>query len=268
VADAQPKPEIRARYTVKMGTGQINVAAYGVVEFLRVHSVARAIVAILGVAVVLASVLSVVGLKFAWLNGLGVFTLIVVGPGLLWLATVSGPHFELTFPPASPSPDEALQVRREAEKQFEKSNAPEDALKVDLTRLQEYYAMNQSQGRSSFRWAKMSMFIGFATIIGGIWLFYFRNVQQPDKFMAALSTAAGCVVSLVSGLFLHLYSKTQDRSLIYSEKLARMQKLYVAIRLVEAHSNPEQQTDARNFVIKELLATAESDVTGISRAGT
>jgi Na+/proline symporter len=262
MTDAQPKTESPARYVVRMPNSQMGVASYGVVEFLRAHPLARAIVAILGVALIVASILSLGGLKVvAWLSGFGIFTLIIVSPALLWYATVSGPRFELAFANTSPSPDEALKERLEAEKKFEKSNAPEDALKVDLTRLQEYYAMNQGQGRSSFRWAKFSMVAGFITIIGGIWLFYFRNIQQPDKFMAALSTGAGCVVSLVSGLFLHLYSKTQDRSLIYSEKLARMQKLYVAIRLVEAHTDPEKQTDARNFVIKELLATAQGDHT-------
>jgi len=74
--------------------------------------------------------------------------------------------------------------------------------------------------------------------------------------MAALSTATGCVVNLVSGLFFHLYSKIQDRSLLYYDRLARMQKLYVAIRLVEAHADQKEQTDARNLVIQELLATA------------
>ena len=39
-----------------------------------------------------------------------------------------------------------------------------------------------------------------------------------------------------------------------------MQKLYVAIRLVEAHTDVEKQTDARNFVIKELLATTHADL--------
>lgn len=259
MADPSPQAKSAARYTIKITNSQLGVASYGVVEFLRVHPLARATVAILGVAIVAASIPSMSGLKVVWLSGFGLFTLVFVGPAFLWASTVSGPRFELEFAAEPPSPGDAQKERREAEKQFEKSNAPEDALKLDLTRLQEYYALNQSQARSSFRWAKISMFVGFSTIIGGVWLFYFRNVQQPDKFMAALSTAAGCVVSLVSGLFLRLYSKTQDRSLVYYEKLARMQKLYVAIRLVEAHTDPVKQTDARNLVIGELLASRRAD---------
>jgi hypothetical protein len=257
--DTTLKPEVPAKYVVRMSTGRIGVASYGVIEFLRVHPVARAVAAILGVGFILASVPSFLGLKVSWLSGFGFVSTVFVGPGLLWFATVSGSRFELAFATEPPSPDEALKERLKAEKQFEESKAPEDAFKLDLTRLQEYYAMNQSQGRSSFRWAKLSMLIGFGTIIGGIWLFYFRNIQQPDKFMAALSTAAGSVVSLVSGLFLHLFSKTQDRSLLYYEKLARMQKLFIAIRLAEAHTDPQTQTDARTLILKELLKSANTD---------
>jgi hypothetical protein len=96
------------------------------------------------------------------------------------------------------------------------------------------------------------MIVGFATIIGGIWLFYFHRIE-PDKFMATLSTVAGSVVSLVSSLFFYLYSKTQDRSLHYYEQLAHLQKFSVAIRLAEAHTEPEKRAEARNLVIGALL---------------
>jgi hypothetical protein len=164
------------------------------------------------------------------------------------MATVSGPDFELVFPAAKASAE-----REVAEKQFDKSQTPEDALNLDFKRLNEYYEINQSQARSSFRWAKFSMIGGFATIIFGIWLFYFRPTQ-PDKFMSTLSAATGCVINLVSGLFLRLHSQTQDRALHYFEPLARLQRLSLAMRLVDAHSEPSEQTQARNLVIQELLA--------------
>jgi hypothetical protein len=123
-------------------------------------------------------------------------------------------------------------------------------------RLNKYYVINQSQARSSYRWALCAMLLGFATIIAGIWIFYFRR-PVPDKFMAALTTAAGCVVNMISGLLLHLYSKTQDRSLLYYEKLAGLQKVILAIRLVGEHKDPDKQTEARNLVIRELLESSK-----------
>jgi hypothetical protein len=249
----ESNPEVptqkRARYTVTMGTSEWNVATYGMVEFLRRHPFLRAIVAILWLASLLVFISAFTGLR---IPGTPPFPIvyIFIAPTLLWMATVSGPSFELVFPAAQASAE-----RQIAEKQFEKSQTPEDALNLDFKRLSEYYAINQAQARSSFRWAKFSMFVGFATIIAGVWLFYFR-VGQPDKFMVTLSAATGCVINLVSGLFLNLHSKTQDRALSYYEPLARLQRLSMAMRLVEAHQDAGEQAQARNLVIQELLASS------------
>ena len=234
-----------------LGGSQWSVATYGIVEFLRMHRFARAAVAALGVGTVLVAVAYWLGLKP---NGLVFYPfplLFIVSPWLLWIATISGPHFQLVFPDA-----QASKETRQAEKQFEVSNTPEDALNLDFKRLNEYYVINQGQARSSYRWALCSMLLGFATIIAGIWIFYLRG-PVPDKFMAALTTAAGCIVNMISGLLLYLYSKTQDRSLLYYEKLAGLQKMILAIRLVGEHKDPDKQTEARNLVIRELLESSK-----------
>lgn len=240
--------QARARFTYTLPGSQWDVAYFGIVEFLRVHPVWRASVAVLGVLslfpLVAGFLVTVPGIP----RGSSIILFLFVAPPLLWMATVSGPDFELVFPAAKASAE-----REVAEKQFDKSQTPEDALNLDFKRLNEYYEINQSQARSSFRWAKFSMIGGFATIIFGIWLFYFRPTQ-PDKFMSTLSAATGCVINLVSGLFLRLHSQTQDRALHYFEPLARLQRLSLAMRLVDAHSEPSEQTQARNLVIQELLA--------------
>jgi hypothetical protein len=243
------QPQTRARYTCTLQGSQWDVAYYGIVEFLRVHPIWRAGVAFLGVLslilLVADFVVTLPGFpKGSWL------AFLFITPTLLWMATVSGPSFELVFPAAKASAE-----RQVAEQQFEKTQTPEDALNLDFKRLSEYYAINQSQARSSFRWAKFSMLGGFTTIIVGIWLFYFRPTQ-PDKFMSTLSAATGCVINIVSGLFLRLHSQTQDRALHYFEPLARLQRLSLAMRLVDAHKESSEQTQSRNLVIKELLEQA------------
>jgi hypothetical protein len=243
------QPLARARYTCTLQGTQWDVAYYGIVEFLRVHPIWRTGVAVLGILslifLVANFVATVPGMpKGSW------FAFLFITPALLWMATVSGPSFELVFPAAKASAE-----RQVAEQQFEKTQTAEDALNLDFKRLSEYYAINQSQARSSFRWAKFSMLGGFATIIVGIWLFYFRPTQ-PDKFMSTLSAATGCVINIVSGLFLRLHSQTQDSALHYFEPLARLQRLSLAMRLVDAHNESSEQTRARNLVIQELLEQA------------
>jgi hypothetical protein len=249
--ESDQKSETRALTAVTMSGSRWAVATYGIVEFLRTHRAWRFVVAVLGIASGLVLLPTLVGLLK--IPGLGfpenIIALVLVPPWLLWIATVSGPSFKLEFPAA-----QASKERQIAEEQFEESDKPEDALELDLKRLNEYYAINQAQARSSFRWAVFSMLVGFGTIVSGIWLFYFRSAQ-PDKLMAGLSTAAGCVVNVISGLFLYLHSKTQDRSLHYYEQLARLQKLSIAMRLVDAHQDSDKKTEARNLLIQELIAT-------------
>jgi len=245
VSEIETNPEKTAMYTVRMGGTQWSVATFGIVEFLRSHRPYRVLVAVLGVTSGLAYIASWAGLK---IPGVGsYFVMLIAASWLLWLATVSGPQFQLIFPA-----EKATQERQVAEERFDESRTAEDALRLDLKRLNEYCVINQAQARSSFRWAIFSMLLGFGTIIAGIWFFYFRR-NQPDQFMVGVSTAAGVVVNLISGLFLYMHSKTQDRSLHYYEQLSRLQRLSLARMLVDAHSDPDKQAEARNLVIRELL---------------
>jgi len=220
---------------------------YGITQFLRFHPIYRRIVAIIGVVMCLAAVATFAGLRIPGLP-FPYLAFIVVGSWLIYIATISGADFEVVF-----ATKQAAQEREAAEKVFEKSQKVEDALTLDLTRLNEYYVINQSQARSSFRWAVFSMLLGLGTIVSGIWFFYFRTTQ-PDVFMASMSTAAGIVINAISASFLYLHSKTQERSLLYYEELSRLQKLSVAIRLVESHGDAVAKTEARNLVIKALLS--------------
>ena len=245
--DKQQPQNPSPRWVHTLG-GLWKAETYGIVEFLRVHPTCRGIVGILGVIVA-------IGAFVAWgfgakIIGLGVsfLPLMIAGPWLLYVFTISGPNFEVRFPER-----EAELEREEAEKKFEQSKTVEDALNLDLIRLNEYYVINQSQSRSSFRWAVFSMLLGFGTIICGIWLFYFRG-GQPDTFMASLSTAAGVVINLISALFLRLHSKKEDRSLHYYNQLSRLQHLSIAIQLVSAQQDPKAQQEARNLVIRALVS--------------
>ena len=244
------------KFTITLNGSEWSVVRYGVVEYLRSHPFMRGATGLMGGLFGIAGPLWWAGFRphfrFEILSGFSpIFLEMFVALPLLWMATVSGPSFQLVF-----APSEASKELKNAEKQFNDSKKPEDAVQLDFTRLNAYYTINQSQARSSFRWALFSMFLGFTTIVAGIWLFYFR-IAQPDKFMAALSTGSGLVVSLISGLFLNMYAKTQDRSLHFHQQLSRLQRVALAIRLVGEHEDAAQQTEARNLVIRQLLHEGE-----------
>lgn len=221
---------------------------YGVVQFLRAYPKCRWIVGSFAALVCLTPIISMVSSIFGFKIGIDYIPAILIGPGLIYLTTISGPQFEVVFPQR-----QAAQEREKAEKQFEETKTVEDALRVDFTRLNEYYTINQAQAQSSFRWAIFSMLLGFGTIISGIWIFYFHKTT-PDTFMASLSAAAGIVVNIIGGVFLHLHSKIQDRALLYYQELSRLRRLSIAIRLAEAHEDQTEKQNARNLVIRELVA--------------
>jgi hypothetical protein len=249
-----PPATTTTKYTITLNGSEWSVAKYGVVEYMRKHPFLRGTAGFVGAVCGIVSPLYWAGLRPEFLKHTAVSTvspilleIFVAGP-LLWMATVSGPAFSLVFGPAK-----AAQELQTAEKKLQETKKPEDAATLDFTRLNEYYRINQNQARSSFRWAIFAMFLGFATIVAGVWLFYFK-VAEPDKFMASLSTGSGIVVSLTSALFLNLYGTTQDRSLHFYQQLSRLQRMSLAIRLVDEHKDAEEQTKARNLIIQQLLS--------------
>lgn len=239
------------RWTVTL-TSLWNTQTYGIVEFLRCHPKVRLIAGTLGILLCIGAFAGFAGVKIPNVTSY-YFPCFILGPWLLYVATISGPDFQVVFPP-----QKAEEEKKAAEKQFEESNTVENAIKLDLSRLNEYYVINQSQARSSFRWAVLAMLLGFFTIISGVWFFYFR--EGSNTFMASLSTVAGIVVNLVGALFLRLHSKIEARSVYYFDQLSRLQQISIAIRLVDAHQNPEAQRGARNFVIRKLLSGSVTSV--------
>jgi hypothetical protein len=244
--DGQSAHQQSCKYTITLNGSQWSVAQYGIVEFLRRHPYWRTTMGIVAGLSGVGLIASLSGLSGKMhLTGI---PFIILTPLLFWLATVSGRDFELVFPAA-----EATKAREKAEETFEKSANSDDALKLDFSRLNEYYVINQNQARSSFRWAIFSMFVGLTTIIAGIWFFYLRT-SVPNTFMASLSTAAGISVNIIGALFLRLHSQTQERSFVYYGRLAELQKLSLAIRMVTEHQDENKQSDARNLVILQLIS--------------
>jgi hypothetical protein len=235
--------------------GRWGVQTYGVVEFLGVHPFYRLVTGAIGVAFCIACVVGFIfnstNTKIFGVPPMGLFvSSIFVGPWLIYVTTISGKHWAVIFPVM-----QAKEETEKAEREFNKSKTVENALNFDLTKLNEYYVINQSQARSSFGWAVFSMLLGFSTIIAGVWLFYFRG-GQPDTFMASLSIAAGCVVNIISVLFINLHSKVQARALHHFDQLSRLQNLSIAIQLIDSCEEPTERQNARNLVIRGLMTNA------------
>ena len=107
--DKQKPKSARWVYTL---SGIWSTETYGIVEFLRIHKACRIIVGTLGIIACIVAASSLTGLKIPGLT-FSFFPFVIVGPWLVLIATISGPHFSVTFPSR-----EAAQEREKAQKQF------------------------------------------------------------------------------------------------------------------------------------------------------
>lgn len=256
------------RFDVRLTPNSPNVVFVGAIDLLRDKPITRTLLAILGVFLALGG-----GYLFMLWNQLNsegnirfspttVFVTAFLGFALCLAAVLSGPKFNVVLG----GPIEA-DARRDAELAIGPlSKDPYATLELDSKRLSEYYAINQSQARSSFRWALVAMFGGLATIVAGFWFYYLRDGAR-DTMLTALATGSGGLVSAISGMYLYLHNQTQRHSLYYYGQLVRLQQLGLAIRLAESHEDVLSRTAAKDIVIREILRSAgESAVQDVRSA--
>lgn len=221
--------------------------------YLKRRPAARTLVVILGGLALLASpVLWWTSSSFLWFW-------LTVPMVVFWLGgLMASDEFEIDLPAAKETRQrEAAEARVET---APRPATPEEMLELNAKRLSEYYVINQAQVRSGFRWAILVMLGGFATLVTGVSLFYFR-AENPNNLLTGLSVAAGIVTDLVGGLFLYLNAQTQQLSLWYADRLGKTQQVMLAIRLVDSHEDAADRAKARDRVIDNLLrAAAQPDL--------
>jgi hypothetical protein len=243
------------KYSVRLSGSIGNLLLVGIIAILKEKKYVRAISGILGIFLLIIGALAFI---------LPIYEFhrfappILISGFFLFLGFIlSGHNFDIFI-----GVPQEVEDRREAEESLKDSKDPYASLEIDSKRLSEYYAINQAQARGSFRWAVFAMFCGLVTIIGGVWIFYFK--ETPNTFLTSLSTAAGVIINTISGLYLYLHNKTQRRSLFYYNQLVRIQQLGLAIRIAEDHNNDMDKTVAKNKIIDEILSIVKT--TSISDA--
>lgn len=254
-------------YNVRLSSSIVNLFLIGAVSFLKPRKWLKPIVLMLGLSIALlggiffltGSVdLMLSGFKVAIKRDTGPF-LLIAGSAFILIAILSTEKFNLYV-----GQPKEVEEREKAEEEIGASTDPFSSLELAQKRLNEYYAINQSQAKGSFRWAIFAMFVGLATIVAGVWIFYFR--ETPNAFLTSLSTAAGIIVNIISGLYIYLHNKTQRRALFYYSQLVKLQHLGLAIRIAESHEDDTNKANAKNKVIDEILSIVKTTAIEESKA--
>lgn len=255
------------KFSIRLSGTIANLILVGTIAYLREHTRLRTFSALLAaVLLVLGSGTYIVG---SYELGRLSAPMLFGGVGLLMAAILSGNQFGITIGDTSAEMEKAAaEERKAAEQNVRQAPGPYTSLELETARINEYYTINQAQARGSFRWAVFAMFCGLATIVAGVWTFYFRK-STPDTFLTSLTTAAGIVVNVISALYLYLHNRTQKRSLFYYGQLGRLQEIGIAIRVAETHDDADAKKRARDKIIDQLLSlvklSAEKDGESLRR---
>jgi hypothetical protein len=126
-----------------------------------------------------------------------------------------------------------------------------NTIQLGLNQITEYYTINKSQARKSFSFSVFAVVSGLATLIGGVWLFYFG--KTPNVGLAALSGVGGLLLQFIGGASFYIYNKSLAQLNYFYDKLVRMQDTMLSIQLSNQLEDKSRQNVIRERLILEIL---------------
>jgi hypothetical protein len=146
------------------------------------------------------------------------------------------------------------QEREELKKRVEVEHSERgdvfDSIRLSLNQLTEYYTINKGQARSSFRSSIFALVVGLATLVSGVWFFYFHrgNIQ-----LASLSAISGLLVQFIGGAYFVLYKKSLEQLNFFYDSLLTTQDTMLAIQLAEK-LDEKLRDDVYDKIIMALIS--------------
>lgn len=126
-----------------------------------------------------------------------------------------------------------------------------DTIQLSLNQLNEYYTINKSQARNSFTFSVFAIVVGLATVVGGIWLFYFG--ESPRMDLAAITSIAGVLSQFIGAAYFYLYRSSLEQLNFFFAQLVKMQDTMLSVKLCEQIQPEERQVELREKIILALL---------------
>lgn len=131
-----------------------------------------------------------------------------------------------------------------------------DLMMRNVKELKEYYVISKNQARNSF---SASLFISIFGIF--IYIFGLAAVIIFDKDILLLSTIAGTMVELISGLFFWLYSKAINQLSVYHQRLGSTEKYLMVTQLINEvpeDKKYEEYSNLINFILNDNQVIVKS----------
>lgn len=124
-------------------------------------------------------------------------------------------------------------------------------IQLGLNQITEYYTINKSQARNSFRASMGAVVVGLLALSLGIAL----NYKQPQHTtVPTLSAIAGVLLQFIGGAYFYLYNKTLQQLNFFYETLIRLQDTMLAVQQVD-QLQAGARDKTREAIIKALIRT-------------
>ena len=125
-----------------------------------------------------------------------------------------------------------------------------DTIQLSLNKIDEYYAINQGQARSSFRFCIAAVVVGLITIVAGIWFYYFK---VRDIQIAYITGFSGVLLEFIGGAYFFIYKKSVEQVNFFFGQLIRIQDTMVAINLAKNMGDEEKRAGLIEKIVVSLL---------------
>jgi uncharacterized membrane protein YidH (DUF202 family) len=146
---------------------------------------------------------------------------------------------------------ELAPIRKEREEIRERvAHKPEpdifDTVQLNLNQLAEYYTINKSQARNSFRASVTAIVIGLITITLGIWMFYYKH--DSDIGVIYITGVSGVLLEFIGGAYFYLHNRSLVQLNFFFSRLITIQDTMLSIKLCEQISD-----ESRRVAVLEKL---------------
>lgn len=125
-------------------------------------------------------------------------------------------------------------------------------LELNLNQIAEYYTINKSQSRNSFRFGVGAVTAGMVLLAVAIAVYL--SDESGRLTPATITAVSGVLVQFIGGSAMYLYNKSLGLLNMFYERLADLQETMLAVILTDQISDEGRKDDVRAELIRSLMA--------------
>lgn len=126
-----------------------------------------------------------------------------------------------------------------------------DTIRLNLNQLNEYYAINKTQAKSSFLFSLFAIIVGLVTIIVGVGIQYYGKSTSVNT--TVLTSISGLLLEFIGGAYFFMYKKSLEQVNFFFGQLIKIQDTMLAINLAKGLDNGEKEIELTEKIVISLL---------------